>query len=181
VHDSVMHFIRANLPKLDGIRVLEVGSYNVNGSVRPLIELDAVTYTGTDMRPGPGVDVVCDAADVGRLGVFDLVISTEMLEHAEDWQEALRGIVRATRLNGDILLTTRGPGAGYHAHPEDHWRFTPEILDAAFTRLGVFCDITRDPGQGYEDGVFVAGVRFALIDDELSDLVADVPPPPPWA
>ena len=43
-------------------RVVEVGSYVVNGSVRPLITaLSPAEYIGVDFCAGPGVDVVCNA------------------------------------------------------------------------------------------------------------------------
>src|SRR6266567_3412329 len=83
--------------EVKGAHVIEAGAYDVNGSVRPAVEaLGPASYTGTDMQPGPGVDVVWDAADLpgdggkgGRFGGVGIVISTEMLEHAEDWQAAM--------------------------------------------------------------------------------------------
>ena len=63
-----------------GKRVLDVGSYDVNGSVRDGIEmLGCAEYIGVDMRDGPGVDEVCDTVKlVERFGVesFDIIIST---------------------------------------------------------------------------------------------------------
>ena len=38
-------------------KVLEIGSLDINGSVRPLFE-DAEYYLGIDMQEGPGVDLV---------------------------------------------------------------------------------------------------------------------------
>jgi len=47
-------------------KVLEVGSYDVNGSVRPLFKNRQrfPSYTGIDMREGPGVDMVGVASDL---------------------------------------------------------------------------------------------------------------------
>src|SRR5512133_1128292 len=68
-----------------GKSVLEVGSQNVNGSLRSYVEgLGPSRYFGVDMTPGDGVDEVCSAEKlIERFGVdaFDVVISTEMLEH----------------------------------------------------------------------------------------------------
>jgi len=67
------------------IRVLEVGSYNVNGSLRDWIlgNLCVTAYIGVDIQPQQRyVDVVADASTLPfRDESFDVVISTETLEH----------------------------------------------------------------------------------------------------
>jgi SAM-dependent methyltransferase len=173
-----MEFVAEVLPPaaVRGLRVLEVGSYDVNGGVREMLEPVARYYVGVDIRPGPGVDVVCDAAAVHTLGLFDVVVSTEMMEHAADWRGALRGMVRALTSGGVLVLTMRGPGSGRHDHPADHWRFTPELLTEALARLGMAGIPRRDPGLGYDDGVFYVGVRRAYADADLSDLAAEPAP-----
>jgi hypothetical protein len=77
------------LQEFDGKRVLEVGSKFVNGSVRPLIErfCSPRDYVGVDIEPGKYVDVVLPAEKlVNCFGPesFDVVISTELLEHVYD-------------------------------------------------------------------------------------------------
>ena len=44
------------------LNVLEIGSLDINGSVRPMFKPFQLTYTGIDMQEGPGVDIVVDAA-----------------------------------------------------------------------------------------------------------------------
>ena len=69
----------------DGATVLEVGSYDVNGSPRRLVGGAARHWLGIDRLPGPGVDLVGDAADVMQAYDLsaDVVVSTEALEHDE--------------------------------------------------------------------------------------------------
>src|SRR5215831_3175403 len=95
--------------EMRGKRVLEVGSFDVNGSLRSYVQAHApASYHGTDIRMGPGVDEVCDAIGlISRFGKdsFDLVLSTEMLEHARDWRATIRNIKQVTRPGGTILIT----------------------------------------------------------------------------
>lgn len=124
-----------------GKTVLEAGSLDVNGSVRGHAEsLGPASYTGTDMRAGPGVDVVCAAEDLpGRFGQCepDVLISTEMLEHAPDWRAAMTGMAAVLAPGGLLLLTARGPGFPVHGYPEDYWRFTPETMGEILAACGL--------------------------------------------
>jgi hypothetical protein len=45
-----------------GVSVLEVGSLNINGTVRDFF--DAKEYVGVDLIEGPGVDRVCAGQDL---------------------------------------------------------------------------------------------------------------------
>ena len=138
MHDSVMSFGRAVLTakEVRGKQVIEVGSMNFNGSLRTHIEsLGPSSYVGVDFIAGNGVDVVCDAGDLKtRFGKdsFDVVISTEMLEHAEDWRGAVQSMKRVLRAGGIFLLTARGPGFPLHGYPHDWHRFTVNDMRRIF-------------------------------------------------
>lgn len=138
MHASVMAFgQRVLTPELvAGARVMEVGSLDVNGSLRAHVEaLGPTTYIGIDSQPGPGVDMVVDAVAVGKRRPHDVVICTEVLEHAEDWRALVSALKRLVRPGGVLLVTTRSPGFGYHPYPGDHWRFTLEDFRAIFADL----------------------------------------------
>jgi len=100
VHPSAYEFATTALAEADvkGRRVVEVGAYNYNGSVRGVYEaMGPASYLATDAQPGPGVDLVCAAEILPyALGddTADVLISTEMLEHAEDWRGAVTGMVQ---------------------------------------------------------------------------------------
>jgi len=125
-----MDFVKRSLyaEDVENKAVLEVGAYDVNGSVRPYIEsLGPTTYIGVDMQDGPGVDLIVDCERLPiEMGydAWDVVISTEMLEHVRDWRTCMRQMVAATAPGGLLLITTRSPGFPYHPFPEDHWRYT---------------------------------------------------------
>jgi SAM-dependent methyltransferase len=145
-------------------RVLEVGAFNVNGSLRQYVEaLKPEWYVGTDVREGPGVDVVCPAEQLGRTFQeyehrFDLVISTEMLEHAQDWAGALSGMLDVLRPQGLLLLTCRGPGYPRHDYPGDHWRFSVDTLVRCLAPYLAVLEATSDPEAR---GAFFLGQKVA--------------------
>jgi len=60
-------------------------------------------------------------------GEADLVICEQVLEHVRDPCLAVRNLARLARPEGLILVSTPFL-VRIHAHPADHWRFTPSGL-----------------------------------------------------
>lgn len=129
--------------------VLEVGSLNVNGSPRDVIGGWVGHYWGVDIKDGPGVDQVCSVYDMTRnvppLHSYDVVVSTEMLEHVEDWQLALLNMKLMLKEGGWLCLTTRSPGFEYHPYPLDCWRFTVENMKVIFGPPWQLAHLETDP------------------------------------
>ncbi len=74
-------------------RVLDVGALDLNGNNKILFE--GCAYTGIDIGEGPNVDVVSVAHEYPAPSEsFDVIISTECLEHDRHYPETLRNIVR---------------------------------------------------------------------------------------
>jgi len=144
-----------------GKRVIEVGSMNVNGSLRATIEaLGPAKYIGVDLGEGPGVDEVCPAeALVARFGEasFDLVVCTEMLEHVREWRVAVTNLKGLVAPGGVLLVTTRSKGFPYHEYPFDYWRFEPDDMRAIFADFAIEV-LERDT---YMPGVFMKARRKA--------------------
>ena len=159
MHASAYNFASTALEEAEvrGKTVIEAGSMDVNGTVRPAVEAHGPAgYTSTDMRPGAGVDVECLAEELpARFGAdcADVVISTEMLEHAADWQAAMTGMTRVLKPGGLLVLTTRGPGFPLHGYPEDHWRFTVDAMSRIVKALGL--EVLRLEPDPEAPGVFV--------------------------
>jgi hypothetical protein len=142
VHPGVIDWVQQVLTAehVKGLDVLEVGSYDVNGSVRPYLEsLQPRRYLGVDAEMGPSVDRVvdCEKLTTEVAGLWDLVISTEMLEHVRDWQTCIEQLVEKVKPVGLLLITTRSPGFPYHPFPEDHWRFRVEDMTVILGVLGM--------------------------------------------
>lgn len=155
MHNSVLEWGKAQIAKygLADKSVLEVGSLNVNGSLRPYFTGE---YLGIDMRAGKGVDVVAQGQDLIFMSLrVDVVVCTEMLEHDATFWVTLDGIERVLNPGGYLLLTTRGIGFPKHSHPSDYYRFTTEAVRGLLTRIGLevlSCD--DDPEQS---GVLAVG------------------------
>jgi len=109
------------------IKVLDVGSYDVNGTLRPVFK--GFDYVGTDVLKGPGVDVVC------KNGVlpfdnksFDLAISSSCMEHDAAFWLTFLEMARVVRPGGLIYLCV--PSSGPEHHKPDRWRFLSGAYDA---------------------------------------------------
>ena len=151
-------FVRAQLAETEvsGRKVLEVGAYDVNGSVRSMVRaMGPAMYVGVDVIDGPGVDVVCDVQSlVARFGEcsFDVVISTEMLEHVADWSGAVNNLQAVLKPGGVLIVTTRSQGCHFHGYPADFWRFEASDM------LVIFADMDIEaicPDESGTPGIFI--------------------------
>lgn len=89
------------------VNVLEVGSLDINGSVRDFF--DAKTYLGIDVGPGPGVDLAIQGQDLSLPDhTFDVSVSAECFEHNPHWKETFINMVRMTKPDGIVLFTCAG-------------------------------------------------------------------------
>ncbi|MEQ8541855.1 MAG: methyltransferase domain-containing protein [Coleofasciculus sp. D1-CHI-01] len=169
---SAILFVARNLDKAEirGKRIIDVGSYDFNGSIRPLIESwEPAEYIGVDILNGSSVDVVCNADDlVDKFGKesFDVVLSLEMLEHSRNWKRSISNIKNICKPNGIILITTRSYGHPCHGFPHDFWRYEFEDMKYIFSDFESIL-IEKD----YQSpGVFLkAKKNIFFIEKELSD------------
>lgn len=120
---------RANIDLFGSARVLEVGSYDVNGSIRGLIS--AREYVGVDLTPGPGVDRLLSGADVSDPdGSFDVTVSAECFEHDPRWRATFTNMVRLTRPGGLVTFTCAAPGRVEHGTRRTLTTDSPGTQDA---------------------------------------------------
>lgn len=114
------------------IRVLDVGSYDVNGSYRSIFQSQKYVYTGLDMCAGPNVDVVPkDIYHWKELGddQFDLVISGQAFEHIEYPWMTIKEIARVMKPSGFCIITAPN-AAPEHRYPKDCYRYFADGLTA---------------------------------------------------
>lgn len=155
MHNSVREFVRriATERNLTSADVLELGSLDVNGTVRDLF---TGTYHGVDIVEGPGVDTVASAHDIDTEA--DVVLCLEMLEHDANPNATFATIARCLTADGTAIITTRSAGFPHH-HPPDLWRFTFDDIAALAYTTGLNVErIEHDP-QPEHPGVFAVLTR----------------------
>jgi SAM-dependent methyltransferase len=110
----------------DHKKVLDVGSMNVNGTLRDHVP-PHLEYVGVDLSPGMGVDVVLQ--DPNKLPFddheFDLIVSTSAFEHCQFFWIVFNEMVRVLKENGYLYINAPSNGV-YHDYPYDNWRFYPD-------------------------------------------------------
>lgn len=157
MHESVLSWIghEVTTHRLTDRPTLEVGSLDVNGSVRSLFH---GRYIGLDMREGPGVDLVGSAHDLPFPDAsWDVVVSTEMLEHDPAPWLSLAEMGRVLRTGGHLLITARGNGFGEHLEPSDYFRFMPASREVLLQLAG--CTRVTFALDPQVPGIFVHGRR----------------------
>jgi SAM-dependent methyltransferase len=115
MHEAVVGWMTATLDRFDlwGARtVLDLGGRNVNGTTAYLFP--RATYVVVDLVEHPSVHVVADAATVDLGEQFDLVVSTELLEHTDRGGEIIANAHRHLRPGGTFIATMAGPGRAPH-------------------------------------------------------------------
>jgi len=98
--------------------------------VRPFTRL----HVGIDRYKSPKTDVIGSGEALPVRNV-DLILCTQMLEHADDPKRYMDECYTALRPGGSVVLSTHGTFE-YHPDPDDHWRFTHQGLHKLFKDAG---------------------------------------------
>lgn len=89
---------------------------------------------------------------------FEVVVCSEMLEHAEDPQEVINEIRRVLKPAGRVVLTTRF-AFPVHDAPADYWRFTPYGLRKLFREFKIL-EVATDGGPFFSIAVQLQRIIF---------------------
>jgi SAM-dependent methyltransferase len=107
------------------VSVLDVGSYDINGSYRHLFADNRYKYSGLDMEKGPNVDIVLENPyDWSSIATdsFDIVISGQAFEHIEFFWVTMSEMTRVLKKDG-LLCVIAPSGFSEHRCPVDCYRF----------------------------------------------------------
>lgn len=134
-------FVNTHLNTKQHTKILDVGSYNVNGSYKSLFESERFSYFGLDMESGPNVDIVPKSPYKWQEmedDSFDLVISGQALEHIEFFWVTVSEMVRVLKKDG-LLCIIAPNGFNEHRYPVDCWRFFSDgmVALARYTSIDI--------------------------------------------
>jgi SAM-dependent methyltransferase len=181
VHPEAYDFVERITKVVDPTQneIIEFGSRDLNGSVRPLFI--GSSYVGMDKTPGKGVNFVEDVCDVQFGPVWDIVICTEMLEHCDRPARVISQARRALRESGLFICTCasdkREPHCGNEAKealdPGEFYRgITLQWMESA---LSVFdhhyCTVARDGLDIYAVAAVNPAPYWARLIDALQESV----------
>jgi SAM-dependent methyltransferase len=124
-----------------GLRLLDYGCGDC--CYRPLFADIVAEYIGADLPGNPNAALMlgADSAIPAPDRSFDIVLSTQVLEHVEQVGAYLRECRRVLKSDGHLILSTHGLWM-YHPNPLDLWRWTGPGLERELIRSG-FDVITR--------------------------------------
>lgn len=95
-------------------------------------------YVAADVTPGPNIDKLLESDGLTRetSESYDLVLSTQVLEHVKDPDAYVRECCRILKPGGQLFLSTHGM-IEEHGCPYDFYRWTSNGLEALVSKHGL--------------------------------------------
>jgi hypothetical protein len=133
-------------------RILELGSRARSGNVIRGLLANTATYIGTDIMPGPNVDVVADAHELSRHfepNSIDAIFSVSVFEHLlMPWKVVLE--VNKVLKPGGLILIMAPQSFPPHDQPWDFWRFSDQAWHGLFNQYTGFQVLKTAMGEPLE-------------------------------
>ena len=147
----------------ESVRVVEIGSQDVNGSIRQFCPQE-FEYIGVDFVDGMGVDLVITSPYELPFedNSVDIVVSSSCFEHSEMFWVVYLEIVRILKPHGLFYLNVPSNGM-FHRYPVDCWRFYPDSGQAL---------VTWAQYNGQNVGLLESYTSNQISDDWWNDFVA---------
>lgn len=138
-------WLRAEAESANGRRVLDVGCGDK--PYYPFFAERAREYVGVDANH-PHADLHAPVENLPLEDAsFDIVLCTQVLEHADDPAQVVRELRRVVRPGGRVLASTHGVQV-YHPDPVDLRRWTHTGLRKLFEENGDWSSLTVTPSSG---------------------------------
>jgi SAM-dependent methyltransferase len=132
---QIQDVIEKELKNKAKLKVLDVGCGTK--PYLPFFKEKAEMYIGVDMDSALNADAVCAAENLPFANEsFDVIISTQVLEHVDDPKKVVEDLHRVLKRGGLLILSTHG--IWFKHAPQDYWRWTDIGLEKIFS---VFKDV----------------------------------------
>ena len=130
MHDTALEygglFFKTYADNEKYIKVIDLGSQDVNGSLRTVAPKKA-EYVGVDFADGKRVDI--RITDPYKLpfedNLFDVAVSSSCFEHSEFFWLSFLELLRVLKPEGLLYINVPSNGS-FHRYPVDCWRFYPD-------------------------------------------------------
>jgi SAM-dependent methyltransferase len=163
------------------LKILDIGSYDVNGNLRDVISLSnfrnvSYNYTGIDMSEGPNVDVVVGPEHTSwpfQPEEFDIVTSVSALEHDSFFWETFTEMVSLLK-DGGLLYLNVPAEIPIHRFPVDNWRFFPDaagVLKAWAAKQNQHVDIIHSSSIDLTTLMIFRKRSFPVLNDATSSFI----------
>ena len=132
-----------------GLHVDEIADDDATDVAEPDLagDLAGAEYVGVDVKDAAAeLEGTVESIPVPD-GSYQVVLCTQVLEHADDPAAAIRELRRVTAPGGRVLLSTHGTQI-YHPNPDDYWRWTHAGLEKLFRENGDWASLAVRPGSG---------------------------------
>ncbi len=155
--DDIAYFKRVLAAGLVHSPCLEMGVGYDGPNLRHLVVEKGIHYVGTDMAPGPSVDVVANfeasvedlRSAFSQYAPFGTVVAFNVLEHSFDPVTVLDNTLAVLRPGGTVVVLTPTVWP-LHSFPIDCWRLNPDFYEQYGKRRGLelLTDYFEYVGQG---------------------------------
>ena len=146
------------------LNVIEVGSQDVNGSLKDIFNRPNIKYTGLDFVSGKNVDMLL--IDPYKLPLadnsVDVLVTSSCLEHCDMFWVLYLDMLRVLKPHGLLYINVPSNRGVFHRYPVDCWRFMPDA-GKALEKWGSI--------SGYTDCTMLESFVGNMGADEWQDFV----------
>jgi SAM-dependent methyltransferase len=148
------------------MKIIEIGSYDVNGSIRQFFP--NTHYLGVDLTEGPGVNLVCEGNKVSHPNnTYDISLSCECFEHNPNWWDTFMNMYRMTKEGGIVIFTCATTGRPEHGTTRTSPQSSPGTQSLNWD---YYQNLTQDDFEGLANFDKLFESHFFLVNKNSHDL-----------